>query len=281
VRSLAIALLAATLLAGCMIVDHQQRRWIFMPTRDTWAPGLDAALGMREIWIDYLSDHPEQRGQPVRLHGLWLPRSESDAPVLLFLHGVRWTVHASAPRMRQLHALGFSVLSIDYRGFGLSSDALPSETLASEDALAAWRWLAHRHPQVRRFVFGHSLGASLAIDLAHAVDDEAGVIVEGAFTSAADVLRSTWWGWLPVYALMTQHFDAARRVADIGSPLLVVHGSADEMVAPRLGRELYERARPPKRFVLVDGGEHENTDVVGQSQYRRAVRELFGLHVRR
>jgi hypothetical protein len=50
------------------------------------------------------------------------------------------------------------------------------------------------------------------------------------------------------------------------------------MVAPQLGRELYERAMPPKRFVLVDGGEHENTDVIGHAQYRSAVRELFGLH---
>jgi hypothetical protein len=239
---------------------------------------------MHEIWIDYVSDHPEQRGQPVRLPSLWLPRPESEAPVLLFLHGVRWTVHASAPRMRQLHALGFSVLSIDYRGFGLSTDALPSKTLATEDALAAWRWLAHMHPQARRFVFGHSLGASLALELAHAVDDEAGVIVEGAFTSAADVLRSTGWGWIPVYALMTQqtqHFDAGRRVADIGSPQLVVHGSADEMVAPRLGRELYERARPPERLVLVDGGQHENTDVVGHAQYRDALRELLGISTAR
>ncbi|MFO1220516.1 MAG: alpha/beta fold hydrolase [Burkholderiaceae bacterium] len=279
VRPLAIALLAAVLAAGCMIVDHQQRRWIFMPTHDTWEPGVAAAAGMQEVWIDHLSDHPEQRGQAVRLHGLWLARAEPDAPVLLFLHGVRWTVHASAPRMRQLHALGFSVLSIDYRGFGLSSEALPSETLAAEDARAAWRWLAHRHPQARRFVFGHSLGAALAVALAADVDDEAGVIVEGAFTSAADVLRSTRWGWLPVYALMTQHFDAGSRVATIGSPLLVVHGSADEMVSPALGRALYERALPPKRFVLVDGGEHENTDVVGQAQYRSALRELFGISV--
>ena len=44
--------------------------------------------------------------------------------------------------MRQLHALGFAVLGIDYRGFGRSSDALPSETLVAEDTRAAWDWLA-------------------------------------------------------------------------------------------------------------------------------------------
>lgn len=273
----AAAWLLCAALSGCVVVDFEQRRWIFMPTRDTWAPGLAAAEGMQEVWIDHVSDHPEQTGQVVSLHGLWWPRPEPDAPVLLFLHGVRWTVHASAPRMRQLHALGFSVLSVDYRGFGQSTEAHPSESLVAEDARAAWRWLSHRYPQARRFIFGHSLGAAIAVRLAQEVDDEAGLIVEGAFTSAADVLRSTRWNWLPVYGLITQHFDAAARVADIGSPLLVVHGSDDQMIAPHLGRALYDRARPPKRFVLVDGGQHENTDVVGEARYRQALHDLFGI----
>jgi hypothetical protein len=277
-RLAALTLLAiAGALAGCAVVDYEQRRWIFMPTRATWGPGEAAAQGMQEVWIGYVSQHPEQRGVATRLHGLWLAHADPEAPVALFLHGVRWDVRASAPRMRQLQALGFAVLSVDYRGFGQSTDTLPSEALAAEDARAAWDWLARTHPKARRFIAGHSLGASIAVQLAHDVDDEAGVIVEGAFTSAADVLRSTRWRWLPVYGMMTQHFDAGSRIAEIGSPVLIVHGSDDQMVSPRLGEALYERARPPKRFLLVQGAAHENVGEVGRAQLREAVRELFGL----
>jgi alpha-beta hydrolase superfamily lysophospholipase len=276
-RTLLPAAASALLLAGCALIDFEQRRWIFMPTRATWGPGEAAAQGMQEVWIDYVSQHPEQRGVPTQIHGLWLAQPDPRAPVVLFLHGVRWDVRASAPRMRQLHALGFSVLSVDYRGFGRSTDTHPSETLAAEDALAAWQWLARTQPGARRFIAGHSLGASIAIQLAHDVRDESGVMVEGAFTSAADVLRSTRWHWLPVYGLMTQHFDAGARIADIGSPVLVVHGSEDQMVSPELGRALYERARPPKRFLLIEGAVHENVGEVGQAQLREATRELFGL----
>jgi pimeloyl-ACP methyl ester carboxylesterase len=212
-----------------------------------------------------------------RLHGLWLPQPVPDAPVLLFLHGVRWDVRASAPRMRQLHALGFSVLGIDYRGFGRSSAALPSETLVAEDTRAAWDWLAREQPHARRYVFGHSLGGVIGVRLAHEVTDEAGLIVEGGFTSTQDLVNSTRWGWLPIERLITQHFDAGSRIAGVGSPVLVVHGSLDTMVAPALGRALYERALPPKRFLLVEGAVHEDTDVVGHKQYRVALRELFGL----
>ena len=181
--------------------------------------------------------------------------------------------------MRQLHALGFSVLGIDYRGFGQSTDTLPSETLAYEDARAAWDWLAKQHPGPPRYVFGHSLGSAIAVQLASQVDDEAGVLVEGSFTSLPDVVSSFKWGWLPVGPLITQRFDAGARVEQLGSPLLVVHGGEDRLILPELGRALYERAREPKRFVLVEGGSHHNTNSVGQPQYREAVRELFGLRL--
>jgi alpha-beta hydrolase superfamily lysophospholipase len=276
----ALAATLCTLLSACAIVDHEQRRWIFMPTKSTWAPALAAAEGMEDVWIDHVSAHPGHVGEAVRLHGLWLPQTDAAAPVLLFLHGVRWDVRASAPRMRALHALGFAVLGIDYRGFGRSSEGLPSETLAAEDARAAWAWLARAHPQSRRFVFGHSLGGAIAVQLAHDVHDEAGLIVEGGFTSALDVLRSTRWGWLPIGGLITQRFDAGARIAKVGSPVLVVHAADDSMIAPQLGRALYERALPPKRFVLVEGAVHENTGVVGQQQYREALHELFGLGAR-
>ena len=53
--------------------------------------------------------------------------------------------------------------------------------------------------------------------------------------------------------------------------------SVPRLIAPTLGRKLYERAKDPKRFVLVEGGSHHNTNAVGQAQYREAVADLFGL----
>jgi uncharacterized protein len=280
-RRLLLPLVAAAAVAagaaGCAVVDYEQRRWIFQPTERTWGPGLAAAEGMQDVWIDYKSVHPESRGEAVRLHGLWLPQTDPVAPVLLYLHGARWDVRASTPRMRRMHELGFAVLGIDYRGFGRSSEALPSETLAGEDARAAWSWLAEQHGSKRRFVFGHSLGGAIAVQLAHEVSDEAGLIVEGTFTSIPDVFQSLRWGWVPITWMITQRFDAASRIAEVGSPVLVVHGSNDGMVPPHLGRALFDKAREPKRFVLVEGGAHHNTNYVGHEQYRQAVAELFGV----
>ncbi len=200
------------------------------------------------------------------------------APLLLYLHGARRNVAGSAFRIRQMQQLGFGVLAVDYRGFGKSSDELPSEALVYEDARAAWNWLAREHPGRDRYIFGHSLGGAIAVQLATEVDDSKGLIVEGTFTSIPDVFQSMRWGWLPITPLITQRFDSAGKVNRVRMPILVVHGADDALVRPELGRALYERAPEPKRFVLVEGGTHYNTNGKGQHLYREALRELFGLN---
>ena len=281
--SLLLALTIA-LFAGCAALDERQRAWIFQPSDRSWGSSGDAAEGMDDVWIEFQS---QASGNAVKLHGLWLPGADdrkagkaagAGAPVMLYLHGARWNVAGSASRMRRMQELGFSVLAIDYRGFGKSSKDLPSEAMAVEDARAAWNWLAAKYPQQPRYIFGHSLGGAIAIELATQVDDESGTIVEGTFTSIPDVASSMKWGWLPVGPLITQRFESVRKVDRIGSPLLVVHGTDDQLIMPELGRKLFDAAKEPKAFVLVDGGSHFNTNAVGQVQYRKALAQLFNFN---
>ncbi len=268
--------LALLLTLGCASLDERQREWIFQPGDRAWGGSAALAEGMDDVWIEFPS---KVTGEPARLHGLWLEadRPRADTPVLLYLHGARWNVAGSAGRMRRMQDLGFAVLAIDYRGFGKSTAGLPSEASAYEDARAAWDWLKARYPARPRYVFGHSLGGAIAIDLAAAVEDEEGTIVEGTFTSIPDVASTFKWGWLPVGPLITQRFAAVDKVAKVGSPLLVVHGANDSLIKSDLGRRLFDAATGRKHFLLVEGGSHHSTMWVGHTQYRDAIRQLFSL----
>ncbi|HEY9063817.1 MAG TPA: alpha/beta fold hydrolase [Burkholderiaceae bacterium] len=272
------AIVSIAMLAGCVELDTQQRKWIFQ------AHAAPAALaehtqprsdGLQDVWITFTS---LATGRPATLHALWLDNGEhAGAPALLYLHGARRNVEDSAFRIRQMRSLGFAVLAIDYRGFGLSTDELPSEASVAEDAHVAWDWLAKRQPGRDRYVFGHSLGGAIAVQLAAGVADAKGLIIEGTFTSIPDVFQTMRWGWLPITALITQRFDSAATIGKVRVPVLIVHGAEDSLIPPRLGRALYERVTARKRFVLVDGGTHYSTNRVGAAQYREALRELFDL----
>ncbi|WBY01495.1 alpha/beta fold hydrolase [Ramlibacter tataouinensis] len=270
-------LLAIVLSVGCATLDEKQREWIFQPSDRAWGGSASYAEGMDHVWIEFPS---RITGQPARLHALWIEAEDAraDTPVLLYLHGARWNVEGSAGRMRRMRDMGFAVLAIDYRGFGKSSSGLPSEQTAYEDARAAWDWLAAQYPGRPRYLFGHSLGGAIAIDLAAQVDDEQGTIVEGTFTSIPDVASTFKWGWLPIGPLITQRFASIDKVGKIGSPLLVVHGDNDTLIRTELGQRLYEAATGKKRFLLIEGGSHHSSMVVGQVHYREAIQQLFGWH---
>ena len=115
-----IGLLLIALFTGCASLDEQQRKWILMPSERTmrwWGGSTD---GMADVWIEHRS---AATGGEVKLHALWHAHDDPAAPVLLYLHGARRTVDGSAFRIRSLRELGFSVLAVDYRGFGRSTEA--------------------------------------------------------------------------------------------------------------------------------------------------------------
>ena len=273
-KLLASAVLTTSALVGCAALDTKQGQWIFNPSDRSWGDSASAATSLQEAWVNYDS---KVTGQSVKLHTLISPSPRADAPVMLYLHGARWNVAGSTYRIQRMQKLGFTVVAVDYRGFGKTSAEVPSEKMAYEDAQAAWQWLASAYPAQPRYIFGHSLGGAIAIELASKVTDEKGTIVEGTFTSIPDVAATMRWGWLPFSTLITQRFDSVKKVATIGSPLLVVHGSDDSLIKPDLGRKLFDAAAQPKRFVLVEGGSHHNTNSVGQPAYKLALAEMFGI----
>ena len=258
-------------------LDALERRLIFAPPEARQRPRGNALRRVDDMSEVHVSFHSLITDAAVVLHGEWHAHRNREAPALLFLHGARADLGDSAERILHLQELGFGVLAIDYRGFGKSGRELPSEATACEDARAAWQWLAQHQPNQARYVFGHSLGGAIAIDLAAAIDDAAGLIVDSSFTCLADVVRHFNWGWSPVLRRITQRFDAARKIASVRAPVLVVHGDEDRLIPPALGRALCDGATAPKQFVLVHGGSHHNTHAVGQGRYRQALHELFGL----
>ncbi|WP_282338093.1 alpha/beta hydrolase [Pseudomonas sp. PS02288] len=284
-RWLRLCMLAALLLAlpiGCAHLEQKERELVFRVESGTasWYGGLPADVEEMQLdSSDFLA------GQNV--HAWWWPATREDAPALLYLHGSRWNLTGQLFRIEQLHDLGFSVLAIDYRGFGESPGDLPSERSVNQDARIAWQRLEQLQPAPgKRYIYGHSLGGAVAVDLAEELSQDAeregrapeagGLIIESTFTNLADVAASIAHTSLPIRWILSQKFDSLEKIAQVRLPLLIVHGSNDPYVSPRFSEELFVAANEPKQLLMVEGGTHNNSMRLGQRQYRLALERLLG-----
>ena len=121
----------------------------------------------------------------------------------------------------------------------------------------------------------------MATHLALKEKDANGLILEGAFTSVPDMIKATRWGFLPVSFLVTQRFDVLDRIDVVKIPVLLVHGTSDDIVPFAMGERLFAAARAQKRFFRAEGGSHHNLTANFFDQYQRAVSEHFGLNLNR
>jgi uncharacterized protein len=152
-----------------------------------------------------------------------------------------------------LHQLGLNLLAFDYRGYG-ESGGLPSEAGLYRDADAAYRFLTEKRgvPPGRIILFGHSLGSAVAIDLASRAAS-AGLIVEGAFTSATDRGQELY-PYIPVRWIAASRFSSIQKIDRVMVPKLFLHAKQDEVIPLAHGLRLYHAAPQPKTFIELRGG---------------------------
>jgi fermentation-respiration switch protein FrsA (DUF1100 family) len=260
--------LALACSATCFGLYSAQRRLVFDPDRTLHAVPADYPFPVRDVGIA-IPGKPEQT-----LHGWWIPAANPRAKVVLYLHGNSGNISTNMDGIAPLRELGYSVFMIDYRGYGKSSGGFPSEAGVYEDAEAAWNYLVGERGAnpADLFIYGHSLGGAIAIDLALRHHEAAGLVVESSFSSIYDMaMLDTRYALLPVDLLLNQRFDSIAKVGHLRLPVLYIHGTADETVPFEMGKALYRSTPAARGFVAVPAGKHKTNAAVGGGRLRVAI----------
>ena len=261
-KILALAGLGYVLFTGLIFLT--QDRLIYMPSGNVTST--PERIGLAYEDIELVTE------DGVRLHGWFVPGPDGDTPVLLFLHGNAGNIGHRLHSLQQFHELGLAVLIIDYRGYGRSTGR-PDEAGTYADARAAWQYLTEERsiPPEAIVVFGRSLGAAVAAELATGVEPAA-VILESAFTSAAD-LGARHYPWLPVRTLLRHEYDTLGRIEAITAPILLAHSRDDEIVPFEHTERLYAAAGDA-RLLEMEGGHNDAFLATGQA-YRDGLRAFL------
>jgi fermentation-respiration switch protein FrsA (DUF1100 family) len=208
-----------------------------------------------------------------RLHAWFVRSTRPRRGALLFCHGNAGNIGHRLDSIRLFADLGLDVLIFDYRGYGRSTGS-PSEQGTYRDATAAWDWLTGPGgaPAQEIVLFGRSLGAAVAVELATRVD-AAGLILESGFTSVPE-LGAELYPALPVRWLSRYRYDSVSRIGGVGMPVLVIHSRDDEIIPFRHGRSLFESAVAPKHLLPIEGG-HNDGFLVSASNYRQGLHRFL------
>jgi fermentation-respiration switch protein FrsA (DUF1100 family) len=250
--ALSAALVYATVAAWAWLISD---RMIFLPPPPSYRDTPD------------ILKVPTADGE--RIAAVYLPNPGATY-TLLFSHGNAEDLGLVLPSLPSIPVLGFGLFAYDYRGYGLS-EGRPSEQHVYADIDAAYDYLTRelRVPAARIILYGRSLGAGAAVDLA-ARQSVGGLILESPFLTAFRVLTR-----IPLFP-----FDKFRNVDKIGRvrcPVLVMHGEADEIVPLWHGQRLFERAPGPKMLVVIPGAHHNDFMQVAGARYVTALRDFEAL----
>jgi len=152
-----------------------------------------------------------------------------------------------------------NIFSYDYSGYGVS-EGKPSEKNLYADIEAAWHALRTRlgiSPE-NIILYGQSIGTVPTVDLASRYEVGA-VILHSPLMSGMRVAfpqtKRTWF---------FDAFPSIDKVPRVTSPVLVIHGTEDEVIDFSHGLAIYERCPRAVEPLWVEGAGHNDVELYNQ-----------------
>ena len=261
--ALTIGVLIVVAFGGLVLL---QRRLIYFPSADV--PDVAVVLpGAEEVAF--------RTEDGLVLAGWFIPPSGSeDLFTVLVFSGNGGNRGDRSGLATALASLGHGVMLFDYRGYG-GNPGNPSETGLHTDGLGAVQYLSTRADvDAERIVyFGESLGAAVAIATS-GTQPPAGLILRSPFTSLAEVAAVHYPAILS--SLLWDAFPNSERIGRIQVPILVLAGSADRTIPIDQSRRVHDAANEPKRFVAIDGADHNDRSLSFGSPMIDEVESFLG-----
>ena len=185
----------------------------------------------------------------------WYHKKDSkNYKTILFLHGNAGSLENRIHKINHFQNMKINFLIIAWRGFS-GNKGNPTEKGLYEDAESAINWLKNKGIRTKDIIiYGESLGTGIATEIAQN-NNFAGVILESPFTSMIDAAKNKY-PFFPIRFLLKDKYESDKKIKNIKSPLLIMHGESDKIVPFWMGKKMYDIANEPKYFYFTKYDNH-------------------------
>jgi len=237
----------------------------FMQSRFLYKPVKGVVYTPEELGIEF-QDVSLVTADGVRLTGWYIP-PRGQSYTVIFCHGNGGNIMHRLDTINLFSEMGFGFFVFDYRGYG-DSQGKTAEAGTYLDAEAAYSWLSEGKgiAEDRIIIFGRSLGASIAANLAGKVSC-GGLVLENAFTSYVAMGRRMY-PYMPVGWFAKFRYDTKEYLKRVSCPVLFFHSKDDEIVPYEFGRELFDSLEGDKRFIDIFG-RHNDSFLLSLDKYKK------------
>lgn len=268
---------AAVGLSGCFKLDP----FLYVPER------VDAYV------LEPEGATPEETVSADRIQPLWIPVPGEEVTLgavyvtanvqpplgyVIFFHGKGGNLDTTMKRIKRLANLGYDCLGYDYRGWGASTNAPITEAALERDGQAVVAYMRGRVPADQLFYAGQSFGTATATQAA-AVTPPRVLILESGFSSLENFMRDSSEMDMAQTFLSHDGWNTAERLRGIEVPVLLMHGTADDLIRPSHMEVNYAAAAGPKERHLIEGAGHSDVPEVMGDDYGALVRAYVAPHL--
>jgi pimeloyl-ACP methyl ester carboxylesterase len=251
-----------------------RNRFIFFPSA---RPGPEVGLGyLRDAAQVELIRIRRPDGRLLAAYDVrpWEAKNGAE-PVVVFAHGNAGNIAYRAPLVEEFaRGTGARTVLFDYSGYGGNAGS-PSEKEVCRDGLAVYDHLvAEGVPAERIVLYGESLGGAVVLEVATR-RPVAGVVAQSSFSSLSSMALRVY-PWLPLTSLLARgSFPNGERIRELTVPVLVVHGTRDEVIPFSEGRRLHRAAPAGTEFLAVEDAGHNDFFEVAGDEYLHDLGRRF------
>jgi fermentation-respiration switch protein FrsA (DUF1100 family) len=202
-----------------------------------------------------LQELPVRTADGINLKG-WYAPATSKAFTFVFFHGNGDSLYGDVDVPEPYIAAGYGFLIAEYRGYSGLPGKPTEQGLYADGRAYLYGLMAQGVKSENIILMGHSLGTGVAVQLAGEFK-VGGLILLAPYVSMVKMAQIQY-PFIPARLLVLDRFDNEKKIGGGNVPVLIVNGTADEIIPPSQGQRLYGLVKGPREFHSMPGRGHND-----------------------